>query len=296
MSRSRIIGIIGLLAIAVFLGVGFWMRSRTPASNASQDGGRNGAQLPGDHPAGPQNIELTQACDALASSAPADVVKRWIAAHRAVRNALEREVWIRDRFVWMELHRVETTLATCGIRGPRAVEIIATIAKDEDYGRFVREERDALCASGQKFAAAASDATAWQGDASTLWNAACVRLLSGPVAGARPSVPNEGPAVSPASDSPTSAAACAADLGSNRAAMVDRALDPDAWLSYGRTLATCGPDTNPWGALKLERGRDEFIDDYVVPFVNGDVMQGSPFQKQDADLHARILTAWDLAD
>ncbi|MBI4449642.1 hypothetical protein HY634_01150 [Candidatus Uhrbacteria bacterium] len=299
MSRRQVVGVLVVATVVIIIAIAGarWAGKRTAdpsdASRASQTGS---APLPGDHPAVPQNVELQRACDDLASSAPADIVKRWVAAHRATRNALEREVWIRDRFAWMELHKVETTLATCGIRGPHAVEIIAAIAKDEDYGRFVREEREAICASSQKFATATSGFVAWREDASVLWNAACVRLLSGSVAGTTPSAPIEGSAAPPASEPPTPAATCATELGSNRAGMADRALEPEGWIAYGRALAACGPDTNPWGALKLERGRDEFVDDYVVPFINGDVLQGSPFQKQAADLHGRIVTAWGLSD
>lgn len=248
---------------------------------------------PGSHPATLQNIELMQACDALASSAPADVVKHWVVAHRATRNALEREVWIRDRFAWMDLHKVETTLATCGIRGAQALGIIEAIAKDEDYGRFVREEREAICTFGQKLAISASGASVWRDDAPVLWNAACVRLLSGPVAGGGTlSAPREATPAAPAVVSCTGLDT----LSATRAEMASRSLGADAWIAYGRALAACGPETNPWDTLHLARGREQFVDDYVAPFLNGDVTQGSPFQKQVADLYDRIVTAWGLEE
>ncbi|MDP3771423.1 MAG: hypothetical protein Q8R16_03935 [bacterium] len=297
MDWKKVLGLVATIAIIgmIIVGGARWWSKRTPdTSDASRLSRTGGAQLPGDHPATPQNIELTQACDALASSAPGDVVKHWVAAHRATRNALEREVWIRDRFAWMDLHKVETTLATCGIRGPRALEIIAAIARDEDYGRFVREEREAICASSQKFATATSGAAVWREDAMVLWNAACVRLLSGPVTGGSATgVVHEALPSTPAA-SPTGSCTGLDTLSTQHAEMASRSLEASAWIAYGRTLTACGPETNPWEALHLERGREQFIDDYVVPFINGDVTQGSPFQKQAADLHDRIVTAWGL--
>lgn len=293
------IGRSGAIATAVALvSVGvLWVRSmRKHATSASRDAGTDGAQS-GDHAAAAQSIELAQACDALASSAPADVVKHWVAAYRATRNALEREAWIRDRFAWMDLHKVETTLATCGIRGAQAIGIIGVLAKDEDYGRYVREERDSICTFGQKLAVATSGATAWHEDVSILWNAACVRLLSGAAAGgsAPGASPREAPAAAPGATSVGSCTGLDA-LSTQHAGMVSRSLDAEAWIAYGRTLAACGPDTNPWGALHLERGREQFVDEYVAPFLNGDAASGSPFQKQASDLYERIVTAWGFGD
>jgi len=65
------------------------------------------------------------------------------------------------------------------------------------------------------------------------------------------------------------------------------------WLAYGRALAACGPRTKPWESVGL-LGRSEFVDTYVIPFVNGDVAQGALFLNQEPDAHARIMRAWNL--
>ncbi|MDO8622502.1 MAG: C39 family peptidase, partial [bacterium] len=75
--------------------------------------------------------------------------------------------------------------------------------------------------------------------------------------------------------------------------VVSRTLGTSTWVAYGRTLAACGPEHRPWDAIGAG-DREQFVDDYVVPFVNGDVLLGSPFQRQARTHHGRIMRAWGL--
>lgn len=78
-----------------------------------------------------------------------------------------------------------------------------------------------------------------------------------------------------------------------RPQVVTRTLGTSTWVAYGRTLAACGPEHRPWEAIGAG-DREQFVDDYVVPFLNGDVLLGSPFQRQARTYHSRIMHAWGL--
>lgn len=75
--------------------------------------------------------------------------------------------------------------------------------------------------------------------------------------------------------------------------VVSRTLGTSTWVAYGRTLAACGPEHRPWDALGAG-DREQFVDEYVVPFLNGDVLLGSPFQRQARTSHERIMYTWGL--
>ena len=73
--------------------------------------------------------------------------------------------------------------------------------------------------------------------------------------------------------------------------VLSRTLDTNDWVAYGRVLAACGPEYRPWQAIGAG-DRERFVDDYVVPFLNGDVLLGSPFQRQAQRSHQHIMRAW----
>ena len=73
--------------------------------------------------------------------------------------------------------------------------------------------------------------------------------------------------------------------------VVSRTLGASNWVAYGRTLAACGPEHRPWEVIGAG-DREQFVDDYVVPFLNGDVLLGSPFRQRDRAHHDRIVHVW----
>lgn len=70
-------------------------------------------------------------------------------------------------------------------------------------------------------------------------------------------------------------------------------LSDGAWLSYGRSLAACDPRHRPWEALGAG-DREQFLDDYVIPFVNGDAVRGSPFQRSEPNRYDELVRRWRL--
>jgi hypothetical protein len=159
---------------------------------------------------------------------------------------------------------------------------------------LIQDERRELCRFGRELAEAGAT---WNEDQRLAWDSVCMRMLAGPSSGtATPAAaqPVAGaPALVPPPPAPAvPASGCGRDLGAQRAAMVGGSLDDGAWVAYGKMLASCGPDQNPWDALRLMNGREQFMDDYVVPFINGDAQRGSSFQRQHGDLYDRIAAAW----
>ncbi|MBI4434725.1 C39 family peptidase [Candidatus Uhrbacteria bacterium] len=71
------------------------------------------------------------------------------------------------------------------------------------------------------------------------------------------------------------------------------ALTDDAWITYGRSIAACDPRGRPWEALGAG-DREGFLDEYIVPFVNGDAVRGSPFQRHEPRRYANMVRAWDI--
>lgn len=111
------------------------------------------------------------------------------------------------------------------------------------------------------------------------------------------------PAVSSAGDSRAdsghggSAASAACEFGDfllrQREAVGRQTLSAADWLAYGRALSVCGPRTKPWEVVGLQN-RERFLDEYVIPFINGDGGQGSLFQNREPDSYARIVREWGL--
>ncbi|MBI4434726.1 hypothetical protein HY635_02830 [Candidatus Uhrbacteria bacterium] len=286
--------IIGAIALAGALVV-VW-RVMRPSTGSGAD-----AQ---DHAPSPfadqADAALAQACDELAKATPETIGARIGTVRKIVGTAIVRQPWIRDQFAWFELHKLEGVLISCGIRDEQARALLATLHQSGRMRFLIQDARRELCRTGAQFAEAEAT-SAWSDDQRLAWDASCTRMLSAPVAGTTtmivpapavagipsPAVPGPPPVATPATG-------CSQELGAQRSAMADRSLGADAWIAYGRTLAACGPDTSPWDALRLAGGRDQFINDYVVPFINGDVTQGSPFQTQATELYNRIVTAWEI--
>lgn len=252
------------------------------------------------HPPSPfaeqADAALVQACTKLTESTPQTIGVNFQSARKIIGTTIVRQPWIRDQFAWFDRHKLEGVLVACGIQDEQARALLTTLVQSGRMQHLIQDERRELCRFGRELAESGS---AWTEDQRIAWDSACVRMLSGPSSGT--AVPVLAPPVagvpSPAAPAPVPAApaaGCGQELGSQRAAMADGSLSSDAWLAYGRTLAVCGPETNPWDALRLSGGREQFINDYVIPFLNGDATKGSPFQQQASDLYDRIATAWEL--
>jgi len=284
---SLIAGVLGLVALVV--------RAVRPSAGSGADAaGRDPSPF-----ADQVDPVLASACDELAKATPETIGARIGSVRKIVGTAIVRQPWIRDQFAWFELHKLEGVLISCGIRDEQARALLASLHQSGRMRFLIQDARRELCRSGAQFAEAEAT-SAWSDDQRLAWDAACVRMLSAPVAGTTTMVPAPpvasvpSPAVPGAPPAASPSTGCSQELGTQRSAMADRSLGADAWIAYGRTLAACGPDTNPWDTLRLAGGREQFINDYVVPFINGDVAVGSPFQRQHADLYERIVTAWDL--
>jgi hypothetical protein len=70
-------------------------------------------------------------------------------------------------------------------------------------------------------------------------------------------------------------------------------LSDNEWVDYGRALAACDPRSRPWEALGAG-DRERFLDQYVIPFVNGDAVRGSAFQRSDPRRYADLVRVWGL--
>lgn len=239
---------------------------------------------------------LVEACTKLTESTPQTIGVNLQSARKIIGTAIVRQPWIRDQFAWFDRHKLEGVLVACGIQDEQARALLTTLVQSGRMQHLIQDERRELCRFGRELAESGS---AWTEDQRIAWDSACVRMLSGPSSGT--AVPVLAPPVAgvppPAAPAPASAApstGCSQELGSQRAAMVGGSLSSDAWIAYGRTLSSCGPETNPWDALHLSGGREQFVNDYVVPFLNGDAQRGSPFQQQAGDLYDRITAAWEL--
>ncbi|MDO8599415.1 MAG: hypothetical protein Q7S02_04860 [bacterium] len=235
---------------------------------------------------------LQGACAALATATPETIVEAWYAVRSALRTLLDRPRGAQgDWFAWFELHKIEGVMTACSIHGDAARAHLALLAKNQTLGVALQDERRAICAFGAQLTEAGAD-TPWTGDVRTTWNAACVQFFSGVAVHAvsRAPGPDREP---PAAPAPTTAT-CAGteDLASQRVNMVSRSLEKDAWVAYGRTLAECRPDSQPWTELKLTGERTQFVSDYVVPFINGDVQRGSWFQNEDTTKYDQIVSDW----
>ena len=70
-------------------------------------------------------------------------------------------------------------------------------------------------------------------------------------------------------------------------------LRDEEWVAYGRTLTACGPGDRPWEALGAG-DREGFLDEYIIPFVNGDAVRGSPFQNREPRRYEDLVRQWRL--
>lgn len=70
-------------------------------------------------------------------------------------------------------------------------------------------------------------------------------------------------------------------------------LSDDEWVDYGRALAACDPRDRPWEAVGAG-DRERFLDEYVIPFVNGDAVRGSVFQQHEPRRYTDLVRAWHL--
>lgn len=236
---------------------------------------------------------LQGACAALAMATPETIVEAWYAVRSALRTLLDRQHGAQgDWFAWFELHKIEGVMTACGIHGDAARTHLAGLAKNHTLGVALQDERRALCAFGAQLTEAGAD-TPWTGDVRATWNAACVQFFSG-VAVQPVSRVSGSSRESPSAPEEPEAATCEGikELADQRANMVSRSLEKDAWIAFGRTLAGCGPDSQPWTQLKLTGERAQFVSDYVVPFINGDVQRGSWFQSEDSAKYDQIVAAW----
>lgn len=120
-----------------------------------------------------------------------------------------------------------------------------------------------------------------------------------PPAASAPSTPSAPPVVTaPPAPAPTAnEPRCARSdfLQQKHGAMDRQALSSADWIAYGNALAACGPRTKPWESVGLS-SREAFADQYVIPFLNGDVAQGAMFLNSEPDAHARIMRSWGLDD
>lgn len=237
---------------------------------------------------------LVEACKQLTESTPQTIGVNLQSARKIIGTAIVRQPWIRDQFAWFERHKLEGVLVACGIQDEQARALLTTLVQSGRMQHLIQDERRELCRFGRELAESGST---WTEDQRIAWDSACMRMLAGPPSGVATPVPQVANAPSPAAPGPVPAAppsACAQELGNQRAAVTGGSFSPDTWIAYGRTLSSCGPETNPWDALRLSGGREQFVNDYVVPFINGDAARGSPFQQQSGDLYDRIATAWEL--
>lgn len=237
---------------------------------------------------------LVEACTKLQESTPQTIGVNLQSARKIIGTAIVRQPWIRDQFAWFDRHKLEGVLVACGIQDEQARALLTTLVQSGRMQHLIQDERRELCRFGRELAESGS---AWTEDQRLAWDSACMRMLAGPSSGTAVPVPAAPVAGGPQTAAPVPAApatGCGQELGSQRAAMVDGSFSPNAWIAYGRTLAQCGPDQSPWDALRLSGGREQFVDDYVIPFLNGDAAKGSPFQQQASDLYDRIATAWEL--
>lgn len=239
---------------------------------------------------------LVEACTKLQESTPQTIGANLQSARKIIGTAIVRQPWIRDQFAWFDRHKLEGVLVACGIQDEQAHALLTTLVQSGRMQHLIQDERRELCRFGRELAESGS---AWTEDQRIAWDSTCMRTLSGPSSGT--AVPVPAPPVagvpSPAAPAPVPAApatGCGQELGGQRVAMADGSLSPDSWIAYGRTLAQCGPDQSPWDALHLASGREQFVNDYVIPFLNGDAQRGSPFQQQAGDLYDRITAAWEL--
>lgn len=237
---------------------------------------------------------LAEACTKLTESTPQTIGVNLQSARKIIGLAIVRQPWIRDQFAWFERHKLEGVFVACGIQDEQARALLTTLVQSGRMQHLIQDERRELCRFGRELAESGST---WTEDQRLAWDSTCMRMLAGSPAGTAAPAPPVAGVPSPAASAPAPAAppsGCSQELGGQRAAMANGSLSPDAWIAYGRTLAACGPDTNPWDALRLSGGREQFVNDYVIPFLNGDAAKGSPFQQQASDLYDRITAAWEL--
>lgn len=239
---------------------------------------------------------LVEACTKLTESTPQTISANLQSARKIIGLTIVRQPWIRDQFAWFERHKLEGVLVACGIQDEQARALLTALVQSGRMQHLIQDERRELCRFGRELA---ESGNAWTEDQRLAWDSACMRMLTGPSSGTAVPVPAPPVAgvLSPAAPAPVPAASpsgCSQELSGQRAAMADGSLSPNAWIAYGRTLSNCGPETNPWDALHLSGGREQFVNDYVVPFINGDAQRLTPFQQLASDLYDRIAAAWGL--
>lgn len=105
----------------------------------------------------------------------------------------------------------------------------------------------------------------------------------------------EQPAVAfaPTGSMPATARCDRSVLHTRQRFMESGVLGDDEWVAYGRALAACDPRMRPWEALDAG-DRERFLDEYVIPFVNGDAVRGSVFQRHEPNRYTDLVRAWKL--
>lgn len=289
MTTKRVI-VAGVLVLVSAISVILWVAHRSGKADADT------STRPPSPFADQADAALVEACTKLTESTPQTIGVNLQSARKIIGTAIVHQPWIRDQFAWFERHKLEGVLVACGIQDEQARALLTLLVQSGRMQHLIQDERRELCRFGRELA---ESGNAWTEDQRIVWDSACMRMLAGPTFGTAAPVsvqPAAGvpPPVPPAPAPSAPATGCSQDLGNQRDAMASGSLSPDAWIAYGRTLATCGPEMNPWDALRLSGGREQFVNDYVVPFLNGDAVKGSQFQRQVGDLYDRITTAWEL--
>lgn len=122
--------------------------------------------------------------------------------------------------------------------------------------------------------------TQWSDAQRDAWTASCVQLLSGP-----PEVPE------PQSEPEITPCRGLDVLQQRREAMTNQSLPDAEWIEFGKTLAVCAPYQRPWETMDLT-GRAQYMEWYVVPYVNRDVRSGGRFQASAAQSYKQLVRRW----